>query len=225
MAFALLFPTLAAWVYFIALPGESLRIAYGVSKAIQFLFPVLWVLLYERRPPQFGRPRAAGLGWGLTSGLTVLAATLLLYYGYFRGSPVLAGAPRAVAEHMVGFGIATTAEFVALAVFLSVIHSLAEEYYWRWFVFGQLRSLVPPAAAVVISSLGFMGHHVIVVAGFLGGYGVFTWFFSLCVAVGGAMWAVLYQRTQSLFGPWLSHFLVDVGLMWVGYDLWRAASQ
>jgi uncharacterized protein len=46
-----------------------------------------------------------------------------------------------------------------------------------------------------------------------------TWLFSLSVAVGGAFWAWLYQRTGSLYGPWLSHLLVDAAIFLVGYDL------
>ena len=42
---------------------------------------------------------------------------------------------------------------------------------------------------------------------------------SLCVAVGGAAWAAVYQRSGSLLGPWLSHLIVDAAIMAVGYDL------
>ena len=48
-----------------------------------------------------------------------------------------------------------------------------------------------------------------------------TWLFSVCVAVGGAMWAWLYERTGSLLGPWLSHLLVDAAIFAIGYDLVR----
>jgi uncharacterized protein len=41
------------------------------------------------------------------------------------------------------------------------------------------------------------------------------------VAVGGAFWAWLYERTGSIFGPWLSHLLIDAGIFWIGYDLIR----
>jgi hypothetical protein len=148
-----------------------------------------------------------------------------LYYGFLRASPVLAGAPRAVASQMADFGIESMAGFLLLAGFISLVHSLAEEYYWRWFVFGQLRESVPLAAAIIISSLGFMAHHVLVIGKFLGGYGPYTWFFSLCVATGGGLWAFLYHRTRTLYGAWLSHFMVDAGLMWIGFDLWQRVGK
>lgn len=219
---ALLFPTVATWGYMLTLTGHPLAgAAYAASKAVQFAFPVLWIVGFYRRPIRLSLPRWRDIGQGLALGAAVLAATIALYYGYFAGSTVLAGAPEAVAKKLIDFGVDSPAKFFLLATFLSLIHSLAEEYYWRWFVFGQLRFHLPVAWALVISSLGFMAHHVLVVATFLGGYGFYTWFFSLCVAVGGGLWAWLYHRTGSLYGPWVSHFLVDVGLMWIGYELWQ----
>jgi membrane protease YdiL (CAAX protease family) len=45
---------------------------------------------------------------------------------------------------------------------------------------------------------------------------------SLGVAVGGAVWARLYDRSGSLLGPWLSHLLVDAAIFFVGYELLAA---
>ena len=39
------------------------------------------------------------------------------------------------------------------------------------------------------------------------------------VAVGGAFWAWLFQRTGSLVAVWWSHVLIDAALMAIGYDL------
>ena len=42
--------------------------------------------------------------------------------------------------------------YLLLAVFYSAIHSLLEEYYWRWFVFGRLSQLCKLPTAIAISS-------------------------------------------------------------------------
>ena len=225
VCFALAFPTVATLAYFVVLSGNpATRTVYAASKVVQFAFPIAWVVFFQRRRVAISKPRPAGLRAGAALGLAVLAAMFTLYYGYLRSSPVLTGAPEAVARQMTDFGVDSTASFLVLAGFISLVHSLAEEYYWRWFVFGQLRESVPLAAAIAISSLGFMSHHVLVVGKFLAGYGAYTWFFSICVATGGGLWAWLYHRTGSLYGAWLSHFLVDAGLMWIGYDLWQGFS-
>jgi membrane protease YdiL (CAAX protease family) len=225
IGFALGLPTVATFVYFVLLSGNpATKGVYAVSKVVQFAFPVAWVAFVQRQRVAVGKPRLTGVGTGGILGATILAGMFGLYYGYLRSSAVLAGAPRAIAGLMSDFGIESAAGFLVLAGFLSLIHSLAEEYYWRWFVFGQLRESLPLSAAIAISSLGFMAHHVLVIGRFLGGYGPFTWFFAFCVAVGGGLWAWLYHRTGTLYGAWLSHFMVDAGLMWVGYDLWQGSS-
>ena len=94
-----------------------------------------------------------------------------------------------------------------------------EEYYWRWFVFGHLRQFVSARTAVLVSSAAFTAHHAIVVGSeFRGAWGM-TVFACAGVALGGAVWARLYERSGSLVGPWLSHALVDAALMMVGYEL------
>ena len=46
-----------------------------------------------------------------------------------------------------------------------------------------------------------------------------TYFFAICVAIGGMIWAWLYDRTGSLYGPWLSHLAVDAGIFFIGWDM------
>jgi membrane protease YdiL (CAAX protease family) len=106
-----------------------------------------------------------------------------------------------------------------LGVFYSLVHSLLEEYYWRWFVFARLADVSKLPTAIAISSLGFMAHHVLIVGMYFGWTSAATWLFSLAIAVGGAVWAGLYHRSRSLIGPWLSHLLVDAAIFAVGYDL------
>lgn len=221
---ALMFPTVATWVYFVLLAGSPYAQAvYAGGKLVQFAFPVCWVVLWQRRRLRPSAPSSSGVGQGLALGLLVVAGMMALYYGYLKASPIMASTPVEIAKKMVDFRVDSPAKYLALAAFISLLHSLLEEYYWRWFVFGQLRRSLPFAAAAALSSLGFMAHHVLVVGGFLKGYGPATWLFSLCVAAGGVLWAWIYQRTRTLYGPWISHLIIDAGLMWLGYDLWQSA--
>jgi membrane protease YdiL (CAAX protease family) len=75
--------------------------------------------------------------------------------------------------------------------------------------------------SVLVSSLGFMAHHVIILAMYFGWASWATCLFSLAIAIGGAVWAWLYERSESLVGPWLSHLLVDAAIFVIGYDLAR----
>lgn len=226
IAAALAFPTLATWVYFIVLAGSpAMNAAYAATKVLQFSFPLAWVVLAQHRKLKLTAPTLRGVGAGLALGLVVLAVMLALYYGYLKHSPAMAQTPAQAAEKLAEFGIDAPLKFLAFATFLTVAHSLMEEYYWRWFVFGQLSRGAPFFVAAAVSSLGFMAHHVLVIGEYFPGRGAYVAFFSLCVAVGGFLWAWLYRRTGSLYGPWASHLVVDAGLMWLGYDLWQTAAQ
>ncbi len=111
----------------------------------------------------------------------------------------------------------TLPAYVALAVFYSAIHSLLEEYYWRWFVFGQLARLIDWRPAAIISGLAFAAHHVLVLAKYFGYGSPWTWLFALGIAIGGAVWAWLYRASDSLAAVWLSHALVDAAIFGLGY--------
>jgi membrane protease YdiL (CAAX protease family) len=229
--FGLFFPTLLTWVYFVLLAQStpSLQQAtYTVGKAIQFGFPVVWVLLvrqqrFERRarsPRRTGSmSRTSGIAWGLAFGASVFICSLAAYHGGLKSSGLLEHAGEAVAARLAAFGIRSVGFYLAVGVFYSLCHSFLEEYYWRWFVFGQLRQLVPWPVAILVSSLGFMSHHVLVLATYFGWLSGATWGFSLAVALGGVFWAWLYQRSDSLVGPWLSHLLIDAAIFTIGFNL------
>jgi membrane protease YdiL (CAAX protease family) len=73
---------------------------------------------------------------------------------------------------------------------------------------------------MALSSLGFMMPHLFALAIFLGPeQALAITLFTLCVGVGGVAWAWLYQKSGSLYAPWLSHLLVDGALFAVGFDL------
>jgi membrane protease YdiL (CAAX protease family) len=129
-----------------------------------------------------------------------------------------------MAARVAGFGVASPAAFAGMTAFYALVHSFLEEYYWRWFVFGQMREVMPAAAAAVLSSLAFTVHHVIVLAAYLGWWSAATVVCSLAVAVGGLVWAWIYHRSGSLLGPWLSHALADAAIFTVGRSMLRAAT-
>jgi membrane protease YdiL (CAAX protease family) len=226
LAFALGFPSLLTWADFVLLArggGQAnlaQQLAYGLGKGVQFAWPLICVALWERRLPRPALPSLRGLEMGVLFGLLVAGGIFGLYFGILRDTPIFGATPERLRHKLEEFDLASPAGFALFAGFVIVPHSLLEEYYWRWFVFGQLRRRLTLPSAILHSSLGFMAHHVIVLAVFFPE----QWFtavlpFSLCLAVGGAVWAWLYERSGSLYAPWLSHLLIDAALFGVGYDL------
>ncbi len=220
------FPTVMAWLYFKELGGRGGEVsvlqqaAYAGGKGLQFALPVLWLWLTQEKVWAMRRPHFSGWPVGTGFGVLVAGAILGLYYGYFRTSPLLADTPERVREKLETFGITTPAAYAALAAFIVASHSLLEEYYWRWFVFGRLRRLIAFGPAVAVSSLAFTAHHVVILDEYLPRQFLSAVVpFSLGVAVGGAVWAWLYDRADSVWSPWLSHALVDAALFVIGWDM------
>jgi membrane protease YdiL (CAAX protease family) len=223
LLFAMLFPSFATYLYFVAFAGHpAMRIVFAAGKLAQFAFPLAWLLLVEKRRPHFFAGGARGVGTGLALGALIGGATLIAY-SIAMTTGLLAGAPDAIRAKVADIGATAPLAFLALALFYSVLHSLMEEYYWRGFVFAELAGSMPVPLAVVLSSVAFTAHHVIL----LWLYFRSTWWLipllALGIATGGALWAWLYRRTDSLLGPWLSHMIVDAALMAAGWDMIRGA--
>ncbi len=238
-------PTLATVLYLHATDStSSVQILYFASKALIFSFPVAWWLFAERRAravsfssrgptdgenvAQFERPRelsstlrlrpegklaargdiALGIGSGALIGVSLWCVYLLMFKGVIDAD--------VLTERVRQFGMYE--HFMLYMMFLSIINSGLEEYYWRWFVFGRLRTKLGAPAAVVLSSLAFATHHFVALHGFLGS----AWLaglFSVGIAVGGAVWACHYHHTGRLWGVWISHCLVDVAVLSIGHDI------
>lgn len=220
--FALVLPTFVTLAYFVWAdgldPGLSQAI-YAVAKVIQFGFPIAWVLLVQRHRPQLWPISWRGSGLGVAFGVAVVLGAFGLYHSWLKTADFFVAGIEPIKDQIADMGLNSRWAFTATGIFYGLCHSFLEEYYWRWFVFDQLKRLVPLWPAIVVSALGFMAHHVLVIGTFFGMLSPVTWILSLSVAVGGAFWAWLYHRSDSLVGPWLGHALVDAGIFLIGYDL------
>lgn len=219
LLFALTFPAVMTWFYF-AQGGPPAKPIYTIGKVIQFALPLLWWAATDRSRLRLPKPSTSGLPAGLLFGTGVAIAIFAPYFGWLKQGPLAETLAAQARIKTAAFGIDSPPLFLLFALFLSVIHAFLEEYYWRAFVFAELRKITPLAAAVAISSIGFMAHHVIVLAVYFPGrFWTLAMPFSLAVAAGGAVWAIFYARFRSILPGWLSHSLIDAAIMLVGYDL------
>ena len=220
VAFALLFPAVITWLYFVQLQ-ESAPWIQQATKIVQMIvligLPALFVGLVLRRPVRPLRFTGDGVAVSLLFGMVIAGAMIFLYRFWLQPAGYLDEAILEVREKVRGYGFNTPARYIALAAFYVLFHSLLEEYYWRWFVYGQVRELTRPTVANLVSSVGFMVHHMIVLGLYFGWDSPLTYLFSAATAIGAAVWARIYQRTDTIFGPWLSHMQVDIAIFMIGY--------
>jgi len=210
-------PTLGALTAFVLAPGPIGQVVYAACKLWILALPAIWLLFVEcgrvsLSPLSAGRPARAlaeGALLGLAFGAIVVAAHAMVGERWLDPARL-----RQIADE-AGFG--TRGAYLVLAAYLALVNSLLEEYVWRWFVYRQVERLVRPALAVPISALLFTLHHVLVFAVQLGPQ--IAVLGSLGVFVGGCIWSWLYARWRSIWPAWVSHMLVDVAGLWIGWVL------
>ncbi|MDG1873972.1 MAG: CPBP family intramembrane metalloprotease [Mariniblastus sp.] len=227
VAFAIICPTVITLVYFQWLKDSGAsyqQIAYGVGKCVQFLFPVIWVGLWYRSKffqRTVSHDNLKQVWLGVAFGLLVVATMFGIYYLFLEGSEVGVTLVDLVREKIAGLSVNSLEKYLGLAVFYALCHSFLEEYYFRWFVFDYLKKFFSCWTSIILSSFAFMAHHVVVLGFYFGWASPLTYFFSLCIAVGGVFWAWQYEVTGKLRTSWISHMIVDAGIFALGYFLIR----
>jgi len=201
--------TAAMWVW----PGPVGQALYGACKLWLLALPLAWLLLVERGRISLSAPRRGGWGAGLLSGAVVGGAILLAWLLVGR-SRVDAGPLLEVARQS---GFDQPAVYLGFAAYLALVNALLEEYVWRWFTLRQCERLLGGASAVGAAALFFTLHHVVAIRSFL------PWSLTLLasagVFAGGLLWGALYLRYRSIWPGYVSHVLVDVAVLSVGWML------
>ncbi len=211
-------PFVAALLYFLIIKDPVVsRFVYVATKVFLVAWPLGVYFLVLRGAPRrlerdkISRNRASMLG--VISGLALAAliyAVMMTPLG--KMAEASAGSIRERTEHL---GILEW--YWTFSVFLSVVHSLIEEFYWRWFVFGLFNKVYASGFAIGVSAAAFASHHVIITGQ------LFNWPLGIIcgagIAAGGVVWAWLYHKTGSLLAPWISHAIVDFAVMAIGYRI------
>ncbi len=149
-----------------------------------------------------------GLGFGILFFLIMIG--IFHFFPTALSKAFVDAGPRAQA-----FGIATPGVFIIASILFSLIHSLFEEFYWRWFVFGAMQLFTHRPIAIVLSGLAFSLHHVIVLLAFT--TPVMAVLFGLMIGAVGSLWALLYIRQGNIVSPWISHIFADLAIAMIGY--------
>ncbi|NNE91377.1 MAG: CPBP family intramembrane metalloprotease, partial [Verrucomicrobiales bacterium] len=220
----LFLPFVASLFYAIFFDGTPLGTACYIGIKIFLIgWPIVATLLFLRERIRFrDRANPGQTGRSILWGSVFAIATLGLMFGLMQTplGGLIDGYSGSIREFVEGLGVMN--HFILFAVFLSLLHSSMEEFYWRWFIFGNLRQLVTPGKAMFWAAVGFASHHIVILSQFFKPEGgesnlFLAILFGACVGLGGAVWSWLYHRHGNLWGAWVSHMIIDFGIMWLGW--------
>lgn len=206
--------SIGAFIYFILLSGPDwAQTAYLIDKIIIISLLAFWLV---KRPPIISCKIFQSWSNVLLGCLIGLISIGFVGLVAWLSWPMLVTVAPEIKNKISNFSLLTN-YFVMTAVAFSLIHSLFEEWYWRWFVNKGLELYFSSTWAMVIGSLAFTAHHVIILSQF------FTWpitiFYSSGVFLAGVIWTKLYKITGNLAAPWAAHALTDLVIFAVIYQL------
>jgi membrane protease YdiL (CAAX protease family) len=218
-------PSLVTWVYFDLLSDtDSIyqKTAYACGKGLQFLLLFVVASVWLRKELFNDLAKRCSFSYvkvGVVSGVLIGVAIVGAYFVVLIPLGLLDSVSAQAKEKLSELGADSPATLLLIAGFYALVHSGLEEIYWRSFVFRELAKRMLPALAILVSSIGFMAHHVIVLAKYFSYQSPMTYVCSLGVAIGGVWWAWLALRSNSLLPGWISHAIVDAAIFGVGFLL------
>ncbi|MEE2680785.1 MAG: CPBP family intramembrane glutamic endopeptidase [Planctomycetota bacterium] len=218
LTIVILTPSLGALCALWFWPGPVGGVLYASCKVVLYGIPlwILWTqlglrgLLFWPLSGASSRVLAIGSGSGVLIGGGIWAIWAFLLSSRIDVSPLV--------DVLLENGMSDHVKFWAFAVWLCLGNSLLEEIVFRWYVDSRLCALgfrLPVMLA--LSGMIFTAHHVIVLAAY------FSWpmvvLGSLGVFAGGVIWSIFRIRHRTLLPGWISHALVDVAVVLIGWSI------
>ncbi len=195
---------------------DGAQVGYAQKSAVKLALFLLVPLLFARFGSVWLKSLfVAGkrqLLFALSLGAGVYA---LILGGYFllRGFFDFSAVTGALAANV---GV-TKGNFLFVALYISFVNSLLEEFFFRGFAFLTLKTLSSRRFACVFSAVAFALYHVAMMRGWFG-----AGLFALLLAglfVGGLLFNALVERGGSIYPSWLVHMCANFAINTVGFVL------
>ena len=107
--------------------------------------------------------------------------------------------------------------FIFVAVYISFVNSLLEEYFFRGIAFIELKSLTSRKFAYGFSALMFALYHVAMLIG------LFDWYLIvlmlIALVVGGFIFNYINEKEESILASWTVHLFANLAINTVGLIL------
>ena len=183
-----------------------------VAKVWLFGLPTLWHFFVQKHPFSLSPPRQGG--FVVSFGVGVLMVAVIWGVFWLWGGDAVSSA--LIQEKASSFSLNKPLVYLGTAAYWICINSLLEEYVFRFFLYRQSEILVcgVKGLAVLMVAVFFTVHHSIALS-----YYVQTQqnvLASLGVFGAGIIWSTMYSCYRSIWIPFISHLLADIGVFTVG---------
>ncbi|MBQ8174559.1 MAG: CPBP family intramembrane metalloprotease [Clostridia bacterium] len=185
-------------------------------KIVLFLFvPLVYFAVWKEKSTylkQLFVPKKKGFLLALSLGLAVFAVILGAYFA-LRSFIDFSGIKDSLTS-----GIGVNADnFLFVAIYISFVNSLLEEFFFRGFAFLVLKQEVGRTFAYVFSAATFALYHVGITSGWFN-----PWIYLLSMLglfVGGGIFNFLNDKLGNIYPSWLVHMFANFAINTIGFIL------
>lgn len=192
-------------------PGYAAKSA--VKLAVFGLLPLVltkaWGLISFKELFVF---RKQGFFTALGLGLGIYA---LILGGYFLLKNVFDFS--GIADSLTENAGVTKDNFLYVSLYISFVNSLLEEFFFRGFLFRNLKNHAKPATAYGVSAVLFATYHIAMMIGWFS-FGLNA-LVLLGLTVGGLIFNWLNERLGCIYGSWLTHMFANFAINTIGFLL------
>lgn len=191
-------------------PGYAIKSA--VKLAVFGLMPLITTRLWKLIPlKELFVFRKKGFFTALGLGLGIYA---LILGGYFALRNVFDFSQ--VAGSLTENAGVTKENFLYVSLYISFVNSLLEEFFFRGFLFRNLKAHSKPGA-YGISAVLFAAYHIAMMIGWFG-FGLNA-LVLLGLTVGGLIFNWLNEKLDCIYGSWLTHMFANFAINTIGFLL------
>ena len=109
--------------------------------------------------------------------------------------------------------------FIFVAIYISFINSLLEEFFFRGFAFLKLKEISSRKFAYIFSSLAFALYHV---AMMIGWFDISLFILTLSgLFIGGIIFNYFNEKYKNIYVSWLIHMFANFAINTVGFILFN----
>ncbi len=184
----------------------------SLIKMILFLLLPIIYTFYDKSikfKDIFYFPRLKNLVPPLLIGLSIYVGILIAYFVLSRFIDL------ATITNILSSDVGVKkSNFIKIALYISFVNSFIEEFFFRGFIFLNLKRLVSRKFAYIFSATAFSIYHVAIMG---------SWFSPvlfiiamLGLFVGGLIFNYLNEKTGNIYNSWLVHMMANLAINTVG---------